>query len=137
MLAGQTPQPSVPPPTEVAAAASGGNSCPNILKLGYSTRYLDPTRVVMPVFLLCLPQQIPKKWVIKVNHRHQIPMRVVLFLPHVYSQVPFRYWFSLNRVLTHPNVPGLGKTEPLSSVLQRTTPFAELGHGFARRVRWV
>lgn len=133
----QSSKPPAPPYTAVGTTGCS-NSGLDILELGYPTWYLDPTRVIEPVFVHSLFQQLPKKWVIEVNHRHQISMRVVLFLSHVHRQVPLRYT-PFNRVdlLPHSHVIGLwlwfGKTESFSSGLQSPTQVTELRHGFDAR----
>lgn len=116
-----------------------GNPHLHLLKLCNSTRYGDPTRMIEPVNILGLFQQLPKQRVIEVDYRHQIPLRVVMRFPHVHSQVSLRHThrFRLHRIMTHRHVTRLGRTEFLGSPSEIPSQGQNFRHGIAFSPRRV
>ena len=108
----------------------GGDPGLDSLEIGYRARYRDPTLVLIPELFLRLSEQLAEQRVVEVNHRHQHPLKVAVFLTHVNRQVSFR-----NRHLLFLNrfVPDLHVTRPgFAAMAKGFGPGDQLRHGFCR-----
>lgn len=116
------------PRQQFPATASGIDPGLDTLELRYATRNRDPTRMIKPVFLLRLPQQIPKQRVIEIYHRHQNPFEIAtVLLAHVHRQLPPRRRRGLVQRHVAPTSRVSGGAEGFDCFLKAGE---ERGHGF-------
>ncbi|PKI34405.1 hypothetical protein CRG98_045201 [Punica granatum] len=83
------------------------------LELRDPTRQCDPSRVIVPMNLLGLPQELPEQRVVEVYHRHHDPARAVPRLAHVHCKV------ALRDVVPDRYVPSLRILDPGEERLRR------------------
>jgi len=121
------------PRQQLPATASGIDPGLDTLELRYTTRNRDPTRMIKPVFLLRLPQQIPKQRVIEIYHRHKDPFVIAVLLAHVHRQLPPRRRRGLVQRHVAPTSPVSGGAEGFDCFLKAGE---ERGHGFGLGCRW-